>query len=132
MVDSSTGTALTTGIHTVKGSKAQSQASRHSQGFSPQIIDQSGERNQAISLEDLNVSGMLKNRCVKPSLKNLDVIFVVISRGEPTSQICSDRGYRWGKLDLSVRELVCINYGTHQDRDANVAKNIEKARVSRA
>lgn len=53
--------------------------------------------------------------------------FVVISRWEPTSQICSQCGYQWGKLDLSVRELVCINCHTLCDRDGNAAKNIEKA-----
>lgn len=51
---------------------------------------------------------------------------MVINRWEPTSQICSDCGYRWGKLDLSVRELVCINCGVHHDRDINASKNIEK------
>ena len=55
--------------------------------------------------------------------------FVVISRWEPTSQICSDCGYRWGKLDLSVREVVCINCNSHHDRDGNAAKNIEKVGV---
>jgi hypothetical protein len=30
----------------------------------------------------------------------------VISRWQPTSQYCSACGFKWGKLDLSVRELV--------------------------
>jgi hypothetical protein len=34
-------------------------------------------------------------------------------------------GYRWGKLDLSVRSVLCLNCGTQQDRDENAAKNIE-------
>ncbi len=55
--------------------------------------------------------------------------FVVISRWEPTSQICSDCGYRWGKLDLSVRDVVCINCGTLHDRDDNASKNIEQVGV---
>jgi transposase len=50
--------------------------------------------------------------------------FRVISRWEPTSQVCSECDLRWGKLDLSVREVVCINCGTHDDRDGNAAKNI--------
>ena len=53
--------------------------------------------------------------------------FVVISRWEPTSQKCSDCGYRWGKLDLKVREVVCMNCGTLHDRDDNASKNIEQA-----
>jgi putative transposase len=53
----------------------------------------------------------------------------VISRWEPTSQTCSDCGYKWGKIDLSIRSVVCLNYGTEQDRDENAAKNIEKVGV---
>ncbi|TAG98437.1 MAG: transposase [Oscillatoriales cyanobacterium] len=97
--------------------------------------------NQVIALENLNISGMLKNRCLSRAISQagwrefrtlieaksakLGREFVVISRWEPTSQICSECGYKWGKLDLSVRELVCLNCGTHHDRDGNAAKNIE-------
>jgi putative transposase len=101
--------------------------------------------NQTIALEDLNVSGMLKNRCLSRAISQcgwrdfrtmceaksgkFGREFVVISRWEPTSQICSECGYRWGKLDLSVREVVCINCGTHHCRDGNAAKNIENVGV---
>ncbi len=101
--------------------------------------------NQAIALEDLNVSGMLKNRCLSRAISQagwrdfrtmceaksnkFGREFVVISRWQPTSQICSDCGYRWGKLDLKVREIVCLNCNSHHDRDANAAKNIEKVGV---
>jgi len=101
--------------------------------------------NQTTVLEDLNVSGMLKNRCLSRAIsqagwrdfrtmceaksKKFSREFVVISRWEPTSQICSDCGYKWGKLDLSIREIVCINCNSHHDRDENAAKNIEKVGV---
>lgn len=106
--------------------------------LSTKVVDE----NQVIALEDLNVSGMLKNRCLSRAISQagwrefrtmckaksdkFGREFVVINRWEPTSQICSDCGYRWGKLDLSVRELVCINCGVHHDRDINASKNIEK------
>jgi putative transposase len=98
--------------------------------------------NEAIILEDLNVSGLVKNRklsraislqgwrefrsqCEAKSTKfNRD--FRVISRWEPTSQVCSECGYKWGKLDLSVRRVKCINCGAQHDRDENAAKNINK------
>ena len=51
----------------------------------------------------------------------------VINRWEPTSQVCSECGYRWGKLDLSIREHVCLNCGTKHNRDINAAKNIKKS-----
>ena len=100
--------------------------------------------NQAIVLEDLNVSGMVKNRrlarvislqgwrefrtlCAAKSEK-LGREFCVISRWEPTSQICSECGFQWGKLDLSIRSVQCLNCGAEHDRDENAAKNIESSR----
>jgi putative transposase len=98
--------------------------------------------NQVILLEDLNVSGMVKNRrlaraislqgwrefrtlCEAKSQKfNRD--FHVISRWQATSQICSECGYKWGKLDLKVRSVQCFNCGTEHDRDENASKNINK------
>jgi putative transposase len=101
--------------------------------------------NQVIALEDLNVGGMLKNRrlsraisqagwrefrtmCEAKSTK-FGREFVAISRWEPTSQVCSECGYRWGKLDLSVREIVCLGCSTPHCRDGNASKNIEKVGV---
>jgi putative transposase len=96
--------------------------------------------NQSIALEDLNVSGMLKNRklsrviamqgwrefrvLLEAKSEKLDRQFTVISRWEPTSQICSNCGYRWGKLDLSVRIVQCLSCNSTHDRDQNAAKNI--------
>lgn len=101
--------------------------------------------NQTIILEDLNVSGMVKNRklarvislqgwrefrvfCEAKSEK-LNRDFRVISRWEPTSQTCSCCGYRWGKIDLSVRSVLCLNCYTGHDRDENAAKNINKVGI---
>jgi putative transposase len=97
--------------------------------------------NQTIVLEDLCVSGMVKNRrlaraislqgwrefrnlCEAKSEKYLRE-FRAINRWEPTSQICSDCGFRWGKVDLSIRSILCLSCGIEQDRDGNAAKNIE-------
>ena len=38
----------------------------------------------------------------------------------------SDCGFKWGKMDLSIRSVLCLNCGIEQDRDENAAKNIEK------
>ena len=56
----------------------------------------------------------------------------IINRWEPTSQVCSECGYRWGKLDLSVRSIQCLNCGTKHDRDANAARNIEQSGVEQS
>ncbi|MDJ0797554.1 MAG: zinc ribbon domain-containing protein [Calothrix sp. MO_167.B12] len=49
----------------------------------------------------------------------------MISRWEPTSQVCSCCGYKWGKLDLSIRSVLCLNCNTGHDRDENASRNIE-------
>ena len=101
--------------------------------------------NQGITLEDLNVSGMVKNRRLSRAIsmqgwrefrvlcegksEKLGRKFVVISRWEPTSQICSDCGYKWGKLNLSIRSVLCLNCGSEHDRDENAAKNIDKVGI---
>ena len=101
--------------------------------------------NQTIVLEDLNISGMVNNRklaraislqgwrefrvLVEAKSEKFGREFRVISRWEPTSQVCSDCGYKWGKLDLSIRSIICINCGTKQDRDENAAKNIQKVGI---
>ena len=98
--------------------------------------------NQVIILEDLNVSGMVKNRKLARSIslqgwrefrtlceaksEKLNRDFRVINRWEPTSQVCSECGYKWGKLDLKVRTVQCLNCGTEHERDENASKNINK------
>ena len=107
--------------------------------LSTQIV----RENQTIILEDLNVSGLIKNRRLSRSISDLGWRtfrtfieaksekygrdFRVISRWEPTSQICSCCGFKVGKLDLSVRDWICLNCGTSHDRDVNAAINIKVA-----
>ncbi|MFM7364281.1 MAG: RNA-guided endonuclease InsQ/TnpB family protein [Cuspidothrix sp.] len=101
--------------------------------------------NQVIVLEDLNVSGMVRNRKLARSIslqgwrqfrtlceaksQKFNRDFRVIDRWEATSQICSECGYKWGKLDLKIRSVKCMNCGTEHDRDENAAKNINKVGI---
>ena len=96
--------------------------------------------NQTVVLEDLNVSGMLKNHCLAKSISDAGWRMFrtlleykaerygrevrVISRWEPTSQSCSERGHQDGKKSLSVRTWTCAACGSAHDRDSNAAKNI--------
>ncbi|MDJ0515629.1 MAG: RNA-guided endonuclease TnpB family protein [Trichodesmium sp. MO_231.B1] len=93
-----------------------------------------------IVLEDLNVSGMIKNRKLAKAINDLGwrkfrtlteakcekygKEFRVISRWEPTSQKCSCCGFKGGKKELNVREWTCLSCGAHHDRDINAAVNI--------
>lgn len=102
--------------------------------------------NQSISLEDLNVSGMLKNRKLAKAISDLGWrqfrtmleakaemygrAVAVISRWEPTSQTCSTCGEKSlqkkaGLEGLKIREWLCSNCGSFHDRDVNAAKNIK-------
>ena len=99
--------------------------------------------NQTIVLEDLNVSGMIKNRKLSRAISDLgwrefrtfleaksekyERDLRVIDRWEPTSQTCSSCGFRGGKLDLNIREWQCLNCETTHDRDVNAAINIKVA-----
>jgi putative transposase len=103
--------------------------------------------NQALVLENLNVSGMVKNRKLARAISDVgwrqfrtlleskairygrDV--QVISRWEPTSQRCSCCGQIGGKKPLNVRTWTCLHCGAEHDRDVNAAINI-KACIERS
>lgn len=96
--------------------------------------------NQVIALEDLNVSGMVKNRKLSRAISDLgwrsfrtmleakSAMYGrdlrVISRWEPTSQKCSCCGEKGGKKELNVREWECLFCGAIHDRDINASRNI--------
>jgi len=108
------------------------------QDFLNKVSTKIVKQNQGIIREDLKVSGMLKNRKLSKTISQQEWRefrtlceaksekfgrdFQVISRWEPTSQVCADCGFNWGKIDLSIRSLLCMSCGTEQDRDENGAK----------
>lgn len=91
-------------------------------------------------IEDLNVVGMVKNRCLSRSISDASfgIFFrqmkykcewygknlVVIDRFAPSSKRCSDCGMINDFLTLADREWMC-SCGAHHDRDLNAAKNIK-------
>ena len=96
--------------------------------------------NQTVVVEDLHVSGMLKNRRLSKSISDAGWRMFrtlleykaecygrqvrVISRWEPTSQRCSACGHKDGKKPLSVRTWTCPVCSSEHDPDSNAAKNI--------
>jgi putative transposase len=99
--------------------------------------------NQTIILEDLNTSGMMKNRKLSRAISDIgwrtfrDMLaakaekygrdFRIISRWEPTSQRCSCCGNIGGKKALNIRGWECLFCGAFHDRDINAAVNIKVA-----
>jgi putative transposase len=99
--------------------------------------------NQALAIEDLNVSGMVKNRKLSRAISDagwssfktlLDAKcqkhgrhLTIINRWEATSQKCSACGQSGGKKELHIREWQCLNCRTSHDRDINAANNIKVA-----
>lgn len=95
-----------------------------------------------IFLEDLNVSGMLKNRKLAKSISDaswstfvsmLDYkcnwygkMLVKINRFYPSSKTCSSCGHKEDKMPLSIREWTCPSCGVVHDRDLNASINILK------
>lgn len=63
---------------------------------------------------------ILKEECAKN-----DVILLQCDRYDPSSQLCSECGYHWGKLDTTVRTITCAGCGVTHDRDVNATKNIK-------
>ena len=96
--------------------------------------------NDVICIEDLNVSGMLKNHSLAKSIADCSFSIlrsmlsykcgwygrklIVIDRWCPTSKRCSCCGHVMPTMGLDVREWVCPNCNTYHDRDINAAKNI--------
>ena len=99
--------------------------------------------NQLISLEDLNVRGMVKNHKLAKSINDSSwstfVGFLAykannygrtihkVSPWFPSTQLCSDCGHRAGRLALNVRNWTCSSCCKTHDRDINAAININTA-----
>lgn len=96
--------------------------------------------NQVVVMEDLNVSGMVKNRKLARAisqqgwsqfvtlLKYKGIMYgrevVQVDRFYPSSKTCSSCGTIKSSLPLNIRKWTCDACGTTHDRDVNAAKNL--------
>ncbi|MDQ5767531.1 RNA-guided endonuclease InsQ/TnpB family protein [Thiothrix subterranea] len=98
-------------------------------------------RFHTIGIEDLNVSGMVKNRHLSRAISDMGFFEfrrqleykagmrgAVADRFFASSKTCSAPGcgHKVDKLPLSVRELTCPDCGAVHDRDVNAAKNLQE------
>jgi putative transposase len=100
-------------------------------------------RFDGIAIEDLNVSGMVKNHCLAKAVSQSGWgefraflaykcerhgrVLAVVDRWYPSSKTCSACGHLLAELSLGTRQWTCPGCGTLHDRDVNAAKNIRTA-----
>lgn len=96
--------------------------------------------NQAVYVEDLNITGMVRNRRLARSISDAGWSQFVrlleekaerygrtvakVSRWLPSSKMCSSCGHIMGAMPLQVRDWCCPKCGVTHDRDYNAALNI--------
>ncbi len=98
-----------------------------------------------ITIEDLNVSGMMKNRCLSKAIANQKfyefrtkltskskesgIELRVVDRFYPSSKTCSCCGAIKKDLNLSDRKYHCLECGVVIDRDKNASINLANAKI---
>ena len=97
-----------------------------------------------ITIEDLNVKGMMKNRHLSKAVGQQNFYYFrtqleskcrqygielrVVSRWYPSSKTCACCGYIKKDLKLSDRVYICDDCGFEMDRDLNAAINLMNAK----
>jgi putative transposase len=103
-------------------------------------------RFYTIGIEDLNVKGMLANRCLARAIADMGFHelrrqlsykttwrgghLVVVDRWYPSSKTCSCCGHRLEELELRTRSWICPACGIQHDRDLNAAVNLKNMAMS--
>ena len=124
----------------IKLAKIYKRITDKKQYYLHQISNYLIDENQVICMEDLNVSGMLKNHKLASSIQELNFgefkrmleykanwygrKLVFVDRFYPSSKTCNHCGYVNKKLKLSDRQWVCPDCGEIIERDYNAALNI--------
>ena len=111
-----------------------------------QVVNQIiGRKPSYITIEDLNVKGMMKNRHLAKAVqkqnlysfrvkltnkcKQSGIELRIVDRWYPSSKTCSECGSIKSDLKLSDREYVCTECGCIMDRDKNASINLANAKV---
>ena len=124
----------------IKLAKVYKRITDKKQYYLHQVSNYLIDENQVICMEDLNVSGMLRNHKLAGSIQELNFgefrrmleykanwygrKLIFVDRFYPSSKTCNHCGYVNKKLKLSDRQWVCPNCGEIIERDYNAALNI--------
>ena len=124
----------------IKLAKAYKKISDKKEYYLHQVSNYLIDENQVICMEDLNVSGMLRNHKLANSIQEMNFgefkrmleykanwygrKIVFVDRFYPSSKTCNHCGYVNKKLKLSDRQWVCPDCGETIERDYNAALNI--------
>ena len=125
----------------IKVARQYEKVSNQRKDFLNKLSTKIAKEYDVICIEDLNVSGMIKNHRLAQAIGDVswsefvrqlqykcdwnDKQLIKIDRFYPSSQTCSVCGYvNKDTKDLSVREWTCPECGTTHDRDINASINI--------
>ena len=96
--------------------------------------------NQVIAVENLNVKGMVLNRCLAKAISDtgwgmfgtmlkykaqkIGKLYIEVDRFFPSSKTCNNCLHKVSSMPLNVRHWDCPKCHSRNDRDINAAKNI--------
>lgn len=124
----------------IKLAKAFEHITNKKENYIHYVVNELLSKYDIIYMEDLNVSGMLKNHKLAKAIQEVsffrlkeilqnktlvnDKQVKFVDMFYPSSKICSDCGYKNKDLKLSDRFWICPECNTLHERDLNAAKNI--------
>ena len=116
------------------------EAANQRRDFQHKLSKRLVDENQVISMEDLRIKNMVKNRKLAKAISDAGwgefrrmveykagwygKTVVIIDSFHPSSKLCNKCGAKNAILTLSDREWQCPVCGTIHDRDLNAARNI--------
>lgn len=124
----------------LKVARAHEKIANQRADFQHKLSRELVDNHDAIVLESLNISGMVKNHHLAKSISDAGwsefmrqikykadwagKTVVEIGQWEPSSKTCHSCGHKLDKLPLDIREWTCPKCGSVHDRDINAAINI--------